>query len=599
MERFGAIAAEVEKGVDQEGEEFVFLFPAEEGVAREYAMKVKAEVLACAPSLQKEVQSAMRKILLEKMNKCFTECPPFIVSRPESVNTIVRGMLLQTYYDELADVMRDMGILKKLTAVLGEDVVKRLRQEDGAAGALREFFKVKGVEEGVVVLRKRVDEAFVKALVVFTPSVREFMEKRQDDWTDTEGADVVLRFLRKRSWTVAPLSEPQGQEEAKTWERFENHFGDGVGDAAAQLNERVEAEWEVEKSSLAGSFATLGTDDLNKMKKCFVKDIYYLRARAVLGKEPGDDSSSAPLSPVPKKTKSNETEGSKKDDPKDGKQAEEAKMEKKSDKKASKERAPPASPGAAKKAKDSKLDGKRTVGEMLAFGISQGTATGVSGQVYVIDHCQSKVLSLTCMDATMVVQLIVAKELMTQVASLLKEWATENVDVPALVNFKGGKLKTGDGQPNTHVRIELEVGAVMELAKEQDERTWGCDVAAFDGSHFLTVFAGLSGCTPPFILTAEGVIFKFSNSSAGTGQNQGFYLQDENTDVLKFLAHGAWAESEVLKIGNRVRIFFAKAQYGRGEYTRQVTLWIFEDAYVHVLGTDQPIKREGRTITIG
>jgi hypothetical protein len=236
---------------------------------------------------------------------------------------------------------------------------------------------------------------------------------------------------------------------------------------------------------------------------------------------------------------------------------------------------------------------------MLAYGISEGTATGVNGQVYVIDHSQTKVLSLTCMDSTMVVQLIVAKEQMTQVASLLKEWETANVDVPALINFKGGKLKTSDGQPNTHVRIELETGAVMELAKEQEETTSGCDVAAVDGSHFLTVFAGLSGCNPPFILTTEGVIYKFSNSNAGTAQNQGFYLQDENTDVLKFLAHGAWADSEVLKIGNRVRIFFAKAQYGRGEYARQATLWIFEDAYIHVLGTDQPIKREGKTITFG
>jgi hypothetical protein len=236
---------------------------------------------------------------------------------------------------------------------------------------------------------------------------------------------------------------------------------------------------------------------------------------------------------------------------------------------------------------------------MLAYGMNEGTATGVNGQVYVIDLSQTKVLSLTCMDNTMVVQLIVSKEHVAQVTGLLREWDIANVDVPALINFRGGKLKTNDGKPNTHVRIELEAGAVVELAKGQEETTSKCDVGALNGSHFVSVFAGLSGCTPPFILTTEGVICKFSTSNAGAAQTQGFYLQDENADMLKFLAHGAWADSEVLKIGNRVRIFFAKAQYGRGEYARQATLWIFEDAYIHVLGSDQPTKHEGKTIIFG
>ena len=65
------------------------------------------------------------------------------------------------------------------------------------------------------------------------------------------------------------------------------------------------------------------------------------------------------------------------------------------------------------------------------------------------------------------------------------------------------------------------------------------------------------------------------------------------------MAYGAWAESEVLKLGNRVQIFSAKAQFGKGDYANQVTLWIFEDAFIHVLGTDQPTKQEGRTIIFG
>ena len=587
------------KGFDKEGEEFIFLFPVEEGVAWEDATKVKDEVLACTSSMQKEVQSAMREVLQAKMNKCLTECPSFIASSPESVNTVVRGTLMQTYYDELANVMRDMETVKKMAEAFGEDVVNRLRQEGGVAGELREFFKVKGADEGIVLLRKRVDEAFTKAVADYTPKIREYIKDRQEIWVIAEGAAVLMSFLLNRNWTAAPLSEPQGKEEIDTWEQFEKYFDDAFGDAVTELNQGVEAEWEIQKVSLAETFTTLGTEDLKKMKACFIKDIYYPRARAVMQKETEDDSNSPPKSPVRKEAKSDEMEGSKKSAPKVGKQEDKPETAKKNDKKGIKERAPPASPCAAKRAKDSKLVGKRTVAEMLAYGISEGTATGVNGQVYVIDHSQTKVLSLTCMDNTMVVQLIVSKEHVAQVTGLLREWEIANVDVPALINFKGGKLKTNDGQPNTHVRIELEAGAVVELATGQEETTSGCNVGAVDGSHFVSVFAGLSGCSPPFILTTEGVILKFSNSNAGASQSQGFYLQDENADMLKFLAHGAWADSEVLKIGNRVRIFFAKAQYGRGEYARQATLWIFEDAFIHVLGTDQPTKQEGRTIIFG
>jgi hypothetical protein len=210
------------------------------------------------------------------------------------------------------------------------------------------------------------------------------------------------------------------------------------------------------------------------------------------------------------------------------------------------------------------LEGKRTVAELLRHGTTQGSATGVSGQVYVVDHAESKVLSLTGMDATMFITLIVTKDLMTSVAALLKECVAKNEDV---LEFEGGKLRTGDGQPNTHVRIELEPGAVVKLAAKQDGWTSGCDAGRFDGSHFVTVFAGLSGCALPFALTTEGVVYKVANSGP-TGRSQGFYLQDENADIMKFLAFGAWADSAVLKVGNHVRIFCAKAQFGRGDYAK-------------------------------
>jgi hypothetical protein len=308
---------------------------------------------------------------------------------------------------------------------------------------------------------------------------------------------------------------------------------------------------------------------------------------------------------VQKKARHDEKDGdergtmndSKQEEKEDGDREDERK-DLKNEKKERHEMLTPAPPGAAKRQKEMRLEGKRTVSELLRHGMTQGTATGVSGQVYVVDHAQSKILSLIGMDASMIVTLAVTKELMTSVDALLKEWVVKNEDVPPLIEFEGGKLRTGDGQPNTHVRIELEPGAVVKLAAKQDGWTSGCDAGRFDGSHFVTVFAGLSACAPPFTLTTEGVIYKFANSGP-TGRSQGFYLQDENADVMKFLAFGAWADSEVLKVGNHVRIFFAKAQFGRGDYAKHVTLWLFDDSYVHVIGSNQPLQREGKTIALG
>ena len=46
MEKFGAIGEEVEEGVDKDGDDFLFLFPADECLSGERATKVEAEVLA-------------------------------------------------------------------------------------------------------------------------------------------------------------------------------------------------------------------------------------------------------------------------------------------------------------------------------------------------------------------------------------------------------------------------------------------------------------------------------------------------------------------------------------------------------------------------
>ena len=145
----------------------------------------------------------------------------------------------------------------------------------------------------------------------------------------------------------------------------------------------------------------------------------------------------------------------------------------------------------------------------------------------------------------------------------------------------------------------MDTGAVLKLAEQQSASTLVCDAAAFEKSFFVEVFADLSGCAVPTTVTAEGTIFKFAQSGSGSSNCQGFYVQDKDNDLLKFVAHGGWADSEVLKVGNRVQIFWAKASYGKGDYAKQVTLWIYEDSYIHVLEKSQPLKQEGKTIALG
>jgi hypothetical protein len=80
------------------------------------------------------------------------------------------------------------------------------------------------------------------------------------------------------NWNSAPLVDPEGQSEADIWKAFEERCGDGFGAAVVALNATVEAEWQLEKSSIAEKFATFLLAEMSKMKNLFVKDTYYARA---------------------------------------------------------------------------------------------------------------------------------------------------------------------------------------------------------------------------------------------------------------------------------------------------------------------------------
>ena len=91
------------------------------------------------------------------------------------------------------------------------------------------------------------------------------------------------------------------------------------------------------------------------------------------------------------------------------KKSEKNELKSKNEKKEKKVSLTPTSP--AKRRRESKLEGKQTVSQILHHGITKGGASGISGQVYVVDYARSKILSLTSMDASMTVSVVVAKEL--------------------------------------------------------------------------------------------------------------------------------------------------------------------------------------------
>ena len=563
------------------------------------------------------MQSLLRVVLLQNMTLCLEQCPSFIASNPESVNAVVRAALKKTYYDDLAAVLTDVEVFEGLKNFFGAGLVDRLQKDLEVAGPLRDFLKLKGHEHGLELLKKRVGEAFGKTLESYTPSVREFMQDKEQLWLVTEGAAVVRSFLLNKSWKAAPLMKPLSQADIDTWTKFEKAFGAGFGDAVAELNTKTEAEWEAEKTSISKQHPMLALEDLKKMRSLYISDVYYTRVRSLLALAPDVHVSVPAATPLEKHGKREDMDGHKQVvdqdfqdiDKKDAKTTtrtaetlcEKVDIEQKHETTQKRTILTPGSPGRGKRPKGTKLEGKQTVTQILQHGITQGAGSEVSGQVYVMDHSLSKVLTLTGMDASMAVSLVVSKEMLTSVQTLLQTWERKHGDSAALLDFEGGTLSTHEGQPQTHVRIDLDGGAVVKLAEGDAEATQGPDAGIFDKAYFVTVFATLSACTPPFTLTTEGVLFKFAGSSSGTGKTmtQAFYLQDENADIPKIVAYGLWAGSATLTIGNRVRIFFARVQFGRGDYAKQGTVWLTDEAYVHVLEKTSPRLQEANTISWG
>ena len=78
-------------------------------------------------------------------------------------------------------------------------------------------------------------------------------------------------------------------------------------------------------------------------------------------------------------------------------------------------------------------------------------------------------------------------------------------------------------------------------------------------------------------------------------------LQDERGAVVRRVALGKYAEDKSLVAGNDIAMYFARGQQSKGAVAEKgyaPTLWVFNDAYVRVLGENQSLKPLGNEIVL-
>ena len=106
--------------------------------------------------------------------------------------------------------------------------------------------------------------------------------------------------------------------------------------------------------------------------------------------------------------------------------------------------------------------------------------------------------------------------------------------------------------------------------------------------------------SPSFVFTLQGVVQKFATSGiAGDKDVQSVYLQDTKGDVLKVVFHDEWATGPHLKVANMLQIYFAKVLPGKGDRSKEVTLWVYYDAHVEVVEQDANLVEIEKEIKLG
>ena len=143
----------------------------------------------------------------------------------------------------------------------------------------------------------------------------------------------------------------------------------------------------------------------------------------------------------------------------------------------------------------------------------------------------------------------------------------------------------------TQTRLEIQKDTLVTLVKREECSEVLLRPRQFASKYFVTEFGTLVGVAMPQLVTLQGVVYKFGTTGV-TGKDktvQTVYLQDRRGDLLKIVFFDTWAEGQHLKTGNVLQVYFAKLLSGRGERSKEGTLWVYPDAHVCVVEKDRAL----------
>ena len=222
-------------------------------------------------------------------------------------------------------------------------------------------------------------------------------------------------------------------------------------------------------------------------------------------------------------------------------------------------------------------------------------------QVHVIAYTRNeKILTLTGMDASMMIQVFVEKKYMDRVLALLPEEDEVDIEHAVVLEIAHAKARCSDGQPITQTKLEIQKDTTVRLIEREETKEELLIPPKYASKYFLTEFATLAGVAPPQVVTLQGVVYKFGTTANSVNDKtvQTVYLQDRRGDLLKIVFHDIWAEGAHLRTGNCLQVYFAKLLAGRGERSKEGTLWVYSDAHVCILDEDSALITVGKEIKL-
>ena len=589
--------------------DFVYWVASTEAVAVDAAERVTAKIKELPGSEKKRLQKVARAVVEKKLMPVLADIPECM---KDALDGVVRSWLKQHLYEVLDELMLAEEAVSALCSALPEGLREALDTEELREGMV-EMYRKKGVHSAKLI-SEHVDKQFEAFIRGARPSLQDVFRENKEKWVISEAPATVTKYFLSQEWLIEPLVRPEEarnvEAASKAWQLFSKYHESGLAAAVVTFNAAMEERCIQVMAALPPWM------DLPTRAKCrvnYLQEEYFIQMMKAMSA-----ADSAPGQNVGKKRAAES--GPDAEDVASWKKMKQGDMEAvvsencgtkivahaasgsavvepalhKEEKFASAVGAPKICVAMSpKKGRHSVTvpDGDATeyvtIAEILDSSMRE-CASVISSkvQVHVIGYTRSeKVLMLTGMDATMMVQVYVGEKNMDRVLELLPEEDEMDMEQTVALEIAYGKARCSDGQPMTQTRLEVQKDTLVTLVKREEYSEVFLKPRQFASKYFVTEFGTLVGVAMPQLVTLQGVVYKFGTTGI-TGKDktvQSVYLQDRRGDLLKIVFHDTWAEGQHLKTGNFLQVYFAKLLSGRGERSKEGTLWVYPDAHVCVV----------------